>query len=272
MPRTFEYSAALPACALQSRVLLAVSSYLTQACSRPSILTVESIIMSASTQAALNYLKKIKPSDGWSSEARSTGGTITTVRLLRRNVPLTESYFLDLHYDTESGNVVGILTPNRDGKAQAQILVDKNGKPQGSKTALLRVSNWTPGASPPKTTERSTSSTSRSSTGAAAAAADTSLSLEENKELLKYVAYAIGGAVAFRLIFSAMLGLYVLAFPIVYLYLVQNCPKMESFNAKKELKRVLRGVHLADDNPNKPKVSSDRECALSSSLLKSFDG
>jgi alpha-ketoglutarate-dependent taurine dioxygenase len=90
---------------------------------------------------------------------------VHTVRLLRRNVALTESYFLDLHHDTDSGNVVGILTPNRDGKAQSQILVDKNGKPQGSKTALLRVSNWTPGASTPKTTERSSSSTSRSTSG-----------------------------------------------------------------------------------------------------------
>jgi hypothetical protein len=213
--------------------------------------------MSASTQAALKHLKKIKPSDGWSAESRSTGsGTnvVHTVRLLRRNVPLTASYFLDLHHDTESGNVVGILTPNRDGKAQSQILVDENGKPQGSKTALLRVSKWTPSTSPPKTTERS--STSRSSSGAGVADSNTgTLSLEENKELLKYVAYAIGGALAFRMIFSAMFGLYVLAFPIVYLYLVQNCPKIESFNAKKELKRVLRGVHLAEDDPNKPKVS-----------------
>jgi hypothetical protein len=216
--------------------------------------------MSASTQAALKHLKKIKPSDGWSAESRSTG---STVRLLRRNVPLTQSYFLDLHHDKESGNVVGILTPNRDGEAQSQILVDENGEPQGSKTALLRVSNWTPGASPPKTTARSFSSTSRSSTGAGAADANTgTLSLEENKELLKYVAYAIGGAVAFRLIFSAMFGLYVLAFPIVYLYLVQSCPTIESFNAKKELKRVLRGVHLAEDDPNKPKVSSARECVF----------
>jgi hypothetical protein len=100
--------------------------------------------------------------------------------------------------------------------------------------------------------------------------------LEENKELLKYVAYAIGGALAFRMIFSAMFGLYVLAFPVVYLYLVQNCPKMESFNAKKELKRVLRGVHLAEDDPNKPKVSADIVCVvfgrLVASLLYSFDG
>ena len=87
--------------------------------------------------------------------------------------------------------------------------------------------------------------------------------MEENKELLKYVAYAIGGAMMFRFIFSAMFGLYVLAFPIVYLYLVQNCPKIESFNAKKELKRVLRGAHLAEDDPNKPKVSTDRVCVLS---------
>jgi hypothetical protein len=226
--------------------------------------------MSASTQAALKHLKKIKPSDGWSAESRSTGSSVTvvhTVRLLRRNVPLTESYFLDLHHDKESGNVVGILTPNRDGKAQSQILVDENGKPQGSKTALLRVSKWTPSASPLKTTESSSSSwTSRSTSGAADTNTGT-LSLEENKELLKYVAYAIGGAVAFRLIFSAMFGLYVLAFPIVYLYLVQNCPTIESFNAKKELKRVLRGAHLSEDDPNKPKVSLENRTTCFISLF-----
>jgi hypothetical protein len=227
--------------------------------------------MSASTKAALKHLKKIKPSDGWSAESRSTGsGTnvVHTVRLLRRNVPLTESYFLDLHHDTESKNVVGILTPNRDGKAQSQILVDENGKPQGSKTALLRVSNWTPGNSSAKTTDRSSSSTSRSSSGTGAADTNTgTMSLEENKELLKYVAYAVGGALAFRMIFSAMIGLYVLAFPIVYLYLLQNCPKMESFNAKKELKRVLRGVHLAEDDPNKPKVSLENRTTCFISLV-----
>jgi hypothetical protein len=216
--------------------------------------------MSASTQAALKHLKKIKPSDGWASESKSTG-SVNTVRLLRRNVPLTDSYFLDLHYDTVSGYVVGILTPNRDGLAQSQVLVDENGTPQGRKTVLLRVSTWTPGTSPPKTSgsSSSSSSTARSAPRSSAAATDTTstgtLSLEENKELLKYVAYGIGLAVASRFIFSAMFGLYVLAFPIVYLYLVQNCPKPETFNAKKELKRVLRGAHLSEDNPNKPKVS-----------------
>jgi hypothetical protein len=62
-------------------VLLAVSftSNLTASSgyrsSRPSspIEGIEAIIMSASTKAALNHLKKIKPSDGWSAEARSTG-------------------------------------------------------------------------------------------------------------------------------------------------------------------------------------------------------
>jgi hypothetical protein len=223
--------------------------------------------MSASTQAALKHLKKIKPSDGWSAESKSTGSSVTTVRLLRRNVPLTDSYFLDLHHDTASGNVVGILTPNRDGQTQSQILVDKNGKPQGPKTALLRVSSWTPDASPPKTSARSSSSTSRSSTGAAADTSTGTMSLEErNKELLKYV----GGALPFRTIFSAMFGLYVLAFSVVYLFLVQNCPKMESFNAKKELKLVLRGAHLAEDDKYKPKVSADSVRCLWTTCCVSF--
>jgi hypothetical protein len=214
--------------------------------------------MTASTQAALQHLKKVKPLDGWSSETRSTGSgsSITTVRLLRRNVPLTDSYFLDLHHDPTSGCVVGILTPNRDGRAQAQVLVDENGKPQGRTLALLRVSTWRPDSSAPRTSAAPCSTT-------AAAEADTTgtLSLEENKELLKYAAYAIGAVLAFRVLFTAMFGLYVLAFPIAYLYMVQNCPSVESFDAKRELKRILRGAHLPEDDPNKPKVSTDdREC------------
>ena len=81
--------------------------------------------MSPSSDAALEHLQKLNPSDGWSIEHKS-GGLSNLVRLTRRKVPLTDSYFLDIHYDvTNTRQVVGILTTTSGGsggKVQAQVL------------------------------------------------------------------------------------------------------------------------------------------------------
>jgi hypothetical protein len=82
---------------------------------------------------------------------------------------------------------------------------------------------------------------------------ESSLSDEQNKELIKYAVYAIASAVALRVFLSAFFSLYILAFPAVFLYAVQTLPSIESFDAKKELKRVMRGAHLPDDHADKPK-------------------
>ncbi|KAL7538235.1 hypothetical protein ACHAXR_008383 [Thalassiosira sp. AJA248-18] len=47
----------------------------------------------------------------------------------------------------------------------------------------------------------------------------------------------------------------VLAAPAVGFYLFITCPTTESFDGKRELKRVLRGEKLSDDHPDKPKAS-----------------
>ena len=44
------------------------------------------------------------------------------------------------------------------------------------------------------------------------------------------------------------------AAPLAGLYLMSTCPVDESFDAKRELKRVLRGEKLPADHPDKPKV------------------
>lgn len=41
--------------------------------------------------------------------------------------------------------------------------------------------------------------------------------------------------------------------PLFYLYLVQTCPSPATFDAERELKRVLRGHYLPEDNPEKPR-------------------
>jgi hypothetical protein len=44
-----------------------------------------------------------------------------------------------------------------------------------------------------------------------------------------------------------------LAAPVAGFYLMTTCPTNESFDAKKELKRVLRGYYKPDSDPSKPK-------------------
>ena len=45
----------------------------------------------------------------------------------------------------------------------------------------------------------------------------------------------------------------VVGLPLFFLYLVQTCPPNDSFHAKVQLKRVMTGADLPDDDPNKPR-------------------
>jgi hypothetical protein len=77
--------------------------------------------------------------------------------------------------------------------------------------------------------------------------------LEDPSQALMAIAIIVGSAVAIKIAYQAMFVVYVVAFPVVYLYAVKTCPSNESFDAKKELKRVMRGYHLPDNDPSKPK-------------------
>lgn len=193
---------------------------------------------SHASQKALIHLRKLKPYEGWSLE---TNKSTKEVRLLRRSVPLTDNYFRDVHHDSISDNVVGILT--RGPPVKAQVLVDSAGKPIGKTPVIVNVSTWSPDT--PRTPTRATPIDIPSH--------EASLSDEQNNELIKYAVYAIASAVALRVLLSAFFSLYILAFPAVFLYAVQTLPSIESFDAKKELKRVMRGAHLPEDHADKPK-------------------
>lgn len=197
------------------------------------VITTMSQSISSSSKRALVHLKKLKPYDGWSLE---TNGITKQVRLVRRKVALTDNYFHDVHYDSVSGNVVGILT--KTPPCQAQVLVNEKGKPASKKApAIIYVTTWKQSATTSKsqTTSRGVNAT------AAAGAGDGSLSDEHNQELIKYAFYVVGLAILAKFILSAVFSLYILLFPIGYLYAAQTCPSEESFDAKKELKRVMRG-------------------------------
>eukprot|EP00540_Astrosyne_radiata_P008618 CAMPEP_0116838014 /NCGR_PEP_ID=MMETSP0418-20121206/8976_1 /TAXON_ID=1158023 /ORGANISM="Astrosyne radiata, Strain 13vi08-1A" /LENGTH=233 /DNA_ID=CAMNT_0004467967 /DNA_START=137 /DNA_END=838 /DNA_ORIENTATION=+ len=192
--------------------------------------------LSRASTLALRHLKRIRPNDGWSIEQRSSS---RRVRLLRRSIPVSgDVFFMDIHYDSVSEKVVGIMTMQRNGPHQAQVLVDEHGRPHRSKTpVILQVTTYNP-----KSTHDDDSSSSLDS-----------LSKEQNEKLIQYAAYAVGMAIAMKIILSAVFSLYILLLPIVYLYAVQSCPSQESFEPKRELKRILRGHHLPEDHPDKPK-------------------
>jgi hypothetical protein len=73
------------------------------------------------------------------------------------------------------------------------------------------------------------------------------------KEMVKYALMGIGAFCLLRAVVSTFLVVWVVLFPLAYVYLLQTCPLPESFDGKKELKRVLRGNHLPEDHPDKPK-------------------
>jgi hypothetical protein len=214
--------------------------------------------MSPSSDVALEHLQKLKPNDGWSIEHKA-GGLSNLVRLTRRKVPLTDSYFLDIHYDaTNTRQVVGILTTSSGGsggKIQAQVLVGSDGRPISNKIALISISGYpvkrsSQGTS--TTNARTTSTTPQSSTTQSASSLP-SLSDAQNRDLMMYGAAALISAMVLRILASSIASLSILLVPIAYFYLLSTCPIAESFDAKRELKRILRGHHLPEDHPDKPR-------------------
>ncbi len=79
------------------------------------------------------------------------------------------------------------------------------------------------------------------------------------EKLLRDAAMAISlvaaSVVVLRAI-AASLSLYASLLPLIYLWAVQTCPPRASFDAKRELKRVLRGDSLPQDHPDKPKPNT----------------
>ncbi len=210
--------------------------------------------MSIPSQAALTHLRTIKPNDGWSVQKEEGKG----FRLLRRNVPLSDNVFLDIHYCPRENFVVGVLTS--DGSA-CQVLVDEDGKPV-TNVRVVTVASYDPKSAHKVNFAKSRSQASTSSaTASRSAGASTpaeplipTLTPEQNKQLVQYSLMFIGALMILKILANANLaGLYLLALPLLYFYALQDCPTMESFDAKKELKRVLRGHHLPEDHPNKPK-------------------
>jgi hypothetical protein len=83
--------------------------------------------------------------------------------------------------------------------------------------------------------------------------AEKAINNASNQEMAKWTLMIIGIFTLFQAFANAFFTMTLLVLPVLYMYLCHTCPTKESFDARKELKRVLRGHHLADDHPDKPK-------------------
>ena len=202
--------------------------------------------MSIPSQAALTHLRAIKPNDGWSVK-RETNGRF---QLLRRNAPLSDRTFLDIHYDSERKWVVGVL--NIEGSS-CQVLVDERGKPvAGSK--IVAVTNYDPNSAQNINFSQARAATNAPTTRNNTAATNAQLTPEQNQQLFKYALIVVGTLMILNILSNTDLGALYLVFVLLLVcYMIQTCPSMNSFDAKKELKRVLRGENLPENHPDKPK-------------------
>jgi hypothetical protein len=90
--------------------------------------------MSITSQPASTHPRAIKPNDGWKAEKDAQ----CSLTLLRRNVPLVDNSFLDIHYNSNQNVVAGVLT--QDGEI-CQVLVDESRRPV-SGVRIVSVSTY----------------------------------------------------------------------------------------------------------------------------------
>jgi hypothetical protein len=241
-----------------------------------------------SSKLSLDQLRSVRPNDGWSIEITNKNDL---VRLLRRNVPINDNYFIDIHYCNDddsifgcgSNMIVGVMTNNGD---TCQVLVDgSNGKLVSSKEIkIVSVKNYKyikltetemRRSAAAAAAATSTSITKRDSTRRPSTSSSTPLTADgrrnndavpfqnpfsnlSDNDQIKYLKYGAGAFIAYVVlqILSSILSEFLLFFlllPGLYFYLSSTCPPNNTFDTKKEVKRVLRGYHLPDDHPSKPR-------------------
>jgi hypothetical protein len=239
------------------------------------------------SRAVLQHLQRTSPLDGYTIERYLSTTSKHLYRLKRRNVPIHDEGFLDLvvYNDcvvglqvlTSKGDVGrGIVVINKEGsicknvdKAEIINVQMSNVKkdtvdPAAVAMAGLR-SSISRGSSLRESISRASSlrdSNSRSSSFRSSTAERTSnvnnipeiplnLSEMDTQQLIQYGGMALLVLIVIKSILNIFSSLAFFAAPILYLYAVQTCPSVDSFDAKRELKRVMRGAHLPEDQQPK---------------------
>ena len=244
------------------------------------------------TEEALRHLRAIKPYDGWSHDTYMNSHGKKLVMLKRRNVPLSNTGYAAIVYDPTTKCVLGISTAPNDTSPQCRgrVLVEKNGSvARDQRDVIVNLSNsQIPHDADHDADDNHTASYAKKSTNTKEhnlkqeiqrnqqnlrraregqrrrenqpqASPDFSLqdfmsklSDEDTPDLAKLGLLFIAVLTVLRIISSLKFVFNAVVFPLVVLYAMQKCPKDDTFDAKKELKRVLRGHHLPDGHQDKP--------------------
>lgn len=234
------------------------------------------------TKKAFAHLNSIKPYDGWSIDMYVNSFNKTLVMLKRRNVPLSDRGFVELALEKDTQCVVGIVSHIGDADncayARGVALVEKNGKIlHGVKEKRFTIDqNPTPSDNEHKREKkelnlkevraemRQNQESARNSikkrekkneidimsSSNGQSSVTNGLTDDQNKQLIKLAMMTIGAATAFRILSSLLFPAFMLAlsFPLLY----STCPNQDTFDAKKELKRVLRGKYEPQTQQDKP--------------------
>ena len=192
--------------------------------------------------AALDHLRLVRPFDGYAVESYLSLTGKTLVRLKRRNIPLKDEGFLDIC--VHKSRVIGIQVLTSSGDVgRGIILVNEDGTPCSAVGSSITV-NMTK-----VLTSNSASSNKRTSNDYNAPT--NPLPIFEHENIVQYGIMAFGGILILNILLNALSSLVYLVLPLFYFYACNNCPSAESFDAKKELKRVMRGAHLPEEHQPK---------------------
>ena len=218
------------------------------------------------TDHAIRHLKCLKPYDGWSADKYMNSQGNELVMLRRRNVSLSKTGYTAIAYDdNDSKCVVGVTSLiGETGNTifyRAVVLVEKDGVVAREQRAVRvslpkKVVGNTKEQSlndakeqNRRNIEKAKESSSRNSNdgrnnaggGFSAENILGKLSDEDTSDMAKLGLIFICVVTVLRIISSFRFMFNAIVLPLLVLYAMQNCPSNESFDAKKELKRVLRG-------------------------------
>lgn len=155
------------------------------------------------------------------------------------------------------------MITSRGEAGRGIVLVDKNGKPYNSsssaaKTVTVQMANVSTTSVASAAARSSSSSSMRGSsrqssrsTSSATTAQSAPLTNVNNELIIQYGLMTLGALLVLKIISSAINLLTILLIPVLYLYASANCPSNDTFDAKKELKRVMRGAHLPKEQQPK---------------------
>lgn len=217
-------------------------------------------------EKALKHLNSLKPYDGWSLDSYISSTATTLVMLKRRNVPLYKKGFEFIAYDEQDTKcVIGIThsigDTEKNSFCRGIVLVDKNGvvsRDQKEVRVTLKKNeidvvtkqkelNETREAKK-RNLENARNAmrvNNRQNEGPSDRLSNQNvlpnLSEEQTSELARLGLMVIGGLTILKIFASLFFSVYILAVPLVVLYAMSTCPSNDNFDAKKELKRVLRG-------------------------------